>query len=69
MFDGFSFIITDPNLRQYLLSCDDDIDGDTVPNAVDNCPYLSNPAQDDTDGDGKGDVCDDSLPWPSLVSI
>src|SRR6478752_7659015 len=35
-----------------------DFDGDGVPNAVDNCPYTSNPDQADNDGDGKGDVCD-----------
>ncbi|NJB87440.1 PKD repeat protein [Lewinella marina] len=26
---------------------------------TDNCPAISNPDQKDTDGDGKGDVCDD----------
>ncbi|MBS1151204.1 MAG: Metal dependent amidohydrolase [Myxococcaceae bacterium] len=35
-----------------------DSDGDGVLNAVDNCPADANPAQTDTDGDLKGDVCD-----------
>jgi len=35
-----------------------DQDGDTVPDASDNCPLVSNPAQTDTDGDGLGDACD-----------
>jgi hypothetical protein len=35
-----------------------DIDGDTVENPVDNCPFVANPAQDDGDTDGKGDACD-----------
>jgi|GEM_PF-6408877 len=35
-----------------------DGDNDTFSNLQDNCPLLSNPAQEDDDGDGKGDVCD-----------
>ncbi len=35
-----------------------DLDGDGVPNAVDNCPSVANPDQADADGDGIGDACD-----------
>lgn len=35
-----------------------DLDGDTIPNASDNCPMVSNPDQRDHDGDLVGDVCD-----------
>ncbi|WP_330166782.1 thrombospondin type 3 repeat-containing protein [Corallococcus sp. NCRR] len=35
---------------------DDDHDG--VPTWQDNCPFVANADQKDTDGDGKGDVCD-----------
>lgn len=35
-----------------------DIDGDGVPNEIDNCPTLSNPNQADADSDGTGDACD-----------
>ena len=36
-----------------------DRDNDGVPDAVDNCPDDANPGQIDTDGDGKGNRCDD----------
>jgi hypothetical protein len=41
----------------------DDLEGDTICDNVDNCPpgglgVTANPAQTDTDGDGRGDVCD-----------
>ncbi|MBM4355185.1 MAG: hypothetical protein FJ109_15615, partial [Deltaproteobacteria bacterium] len=38
---------------------DDDDDGDSVPDAKDNCPVVANATQLDTDGDLKGDACDD----------
>jgi hypothetical protein len=35
-----------------------DIDGDGISDANDNCPLANNPNQENTDSDGKGDVCD-----------
>jgi hypothetical protein len=35
-----------------------DADGDGRANDVDNCPFFANPDQDDTDEDGRGDICD-----------
>jgi hypothetical protein len=35
-----------------------DLDGDTVPPAVDNCMLVENPDQCDTDQDGYGNACD-----------
>ncbi|MFB1479178.1 lamin tail domain-containing protein [Corallococcus sp. RDP092CA] len=36
----------------------DDDDHDGVPTWLDNCPFVANADQQDTDGDGKGDACD-----------
>ncbi len=36
-----------------------DIDGDGILNKKDNCPAVYNPDQLDTDGDGKGDACEE----------
>ncbi|MCH1418084.1 MAG: M12 family metallo-peptidase [Flavobacteriaceae bacterium] len=33
-------------------------DNDIYPNNVDNCPFVTNPNQTDTDEDGEGDLCD-----------
>lgn len=41
-----------------------DYDGDTV-SYHDNCPYAYNPAQTDSDGDGRGDACDGCPHIPS----
>ena len=35
-----------------------DSDGDGVPDCVDNCPTVANPDQADSDGNGKGNVCE-----------
>ena len=34
-----------------------DFDNDGVANTIDNCPLVANPNQEDSDGDGIGDVC------------
>jgi len=41
------------------LSSTSDSDGDGVPDTFDNCVNVSNPDQNDMDGDGIGDLCDD----------
>jgi hypothetical protein len=35
-----------------------DEDGDSIPDAVDNCRSVSNPDQTDADGDGAGNACE-----------
>ncbi|MBI5740940.1 MAG: thrombospondin type 3 repeat-containing protein, partial [Nitrospirae bacterium] len=37
-----------------------DIDGDGIPDSVDNCVSSYNPEQADSDGDGVGDACEDN---------
>lgn len=37
---------------------EDDMDGDLIQDECDNCPHDPNTDQADSDGDGKGDVCD-----------
>ena len=39
-------------------ACDIDDDGDTIDDAVDNCPLAFNQGQSDIDGDAVGDLCD-----------
>lgn len=46
-----------------------DLDGDGIPDLVDNCPSLANPSQSDLDGDSIGDLCDDDDDDDGLLDV
>jgi hypothetical protein len=54
--------VIDGHVADNGLIAEGDDDGDGVPNAVDNCPFVSNGDQADWDGDGIGDPCDPDPP-------
>jgi len=46
-------------LSENTLFVEPDTDGDGVIDKIDNCVNVANPDQEDIDGNGRGDVCDD----------
>jgi hypothetical protein len=76
---------TDSDLDLLADACDTctDLDGDGFGDRgflsnscpADNCPARANPGQEDTDGDGKGDACDqcpdhvDPIPVPLFIDV
>jgi hypothetical protein len=51
-----------------------DSDSDDVNDDLDNCPYVYNPDQEDSDGNGVGDACEaTSIPtlseWGTIIFI
>ncbi len=69
--DSFTYTVEDPQgaptVANVLVTVVIPEDGDGVPFASDNCPKDFNPLQNDTDGDGIGDVCDASPTQPSSL--
>ena len=61
--DSFSFVLYDgkENSNESVISLifATDEDGDGIDDVADNCPSVPNSEQQDFDGDGFGDVCDD----------
>jgi len=74
IFDGtVSVRVTDADGRSAVASTPIDVtrDGDTIPDAKDNCPDVVNWDQADSDGDGVGDACDPSpgLPMQDMEGV
>jgi DMSO/TMAO reductase YedYZ molybdopterin-dependent catalytic subunit len=46
----------------FSVNVEADQDGDGIPDSRDNCPAFFNPSQRDSDGDGRGDGCDEDCP-------
>ena len=61
-FGGFvATATTDDRGTSEMTACAVVTNTDGVPNATDNCPFATNAGQEDLDGDGQGDVCDDDV--------
>ncbi len=58
----FELICLDGPCRQALA----DTDQDGVPDAEDNCPFVENPGQEDSNSNGQGDACEGVDPFPGL---
>lgn len=56
---GYSDSYEDSRLSVIVAVIELDQDDDEVPDSLDNCPDVYNPAQLDSDADGIGDACDD----------
>lgn len=55
-------------IRGAVLFPGNDVDGDGVPNESDNCLYVPNADQRDTNGDGFGNLCDGDVDGNGLVT-
>ena len=53
----------------YMCALNNDTDGDGVFDHLDNCALTANPGQEDTDGDGYGNICDCDLDNDCVVGM
>ena len=64
--DGFGepYVVNRDNGRVYRVQLGLDYDLDGIPDGPDNCRLAANRDQTDSDGDGRGDLCDRNLDEP-----
>src|SRR6185369_13876108 len=63
-------VVSAPEITlEQAISLSPDNDGDGVANLLDNCPLIPNPNQQDTDGDGVGDVCSQQDPTAKINAL
>ncbi len=55
--------------ESFIIDAEADTDDDGIPDSEDNCPYAYNPDQEDLDGDGIGDVCDDDIDGDEIPNL
>ncbi|MDI7267303.1 MAG: transglutaminase domain-containing protein [Myxococcota bacterium] len=67
--DSFPYGSRDAWLVGLLPGYENDRDSDCIPDDSDNCPDVPNQYQDDADGAGEGDACDDTAPPPPVVTF
>ena len=56
--DGVVDTVQSPSMEESINIDFEDGDSDGVVDIIDNCPYTNNPNQNDSDGNGVGDVCE-----------
>ena len=60
---------SDPGFDLWYCALNNDTDGDSVFDHLDNCCLTPNPLQEDTDGDGYGNICDCDLDNDCVVGM
>ncbi len=61
--------VEEEDILEDLVQSGPDTDGDGVPNIIDNCPFVPNPDQADSDQDGIGDACDPDAAVEASIDI
>lgn len=66
--DTLNWAFTVPGPENFGIQPDDDTDGDSIANNVDNCPLSYNPDQSDLDSNNVGDMCDVDIDGDGIIN-